>query len=1728
MVLEVLEKLFISNKANKKLSDRLRTEEMQELQKHMLHKLKNIPGLSDLDTTTLDFDLSCGDMTGICEQLAVQPLVSSLGLSHDTLKAMMLGKLEEVVFHVSKSFRVSTMWGRTVMRAIISTCPPWSRSWPPEDLLAAAAEMAELQRIPPGISRAFMRFVFASSYFNEGGNYQEHLHSACQLLVQQLSIAEQGPVDHHQPHGSAVTLEEAVSSEVLESIYYVMNGNLEGLTRLMERHWVTDKSKAFIKIMRWYMVLKSSSIEARMETIDIIRIRKDLTELSKEWLGIGNEVFMSLAKLSIVAPKMRNGTFKSIQAKAMLAREYRDCIRTMSQVLKINHYRLDAFLRAIVGSDGPKDAINWLHRNKKVKANIKHATLNLQYLMLPSLRGAEAFRAFGASGGREQSGAGLLTNTSAKAESVSAARQPQPKQPKAENDNMLGLSSMLHMSRLAQAQSSLKNKKNGLATTTIWHACMRTIFQMERSGIGNGPQTQDTHQVTLEGMRAVVMAFRCSPQIQPCMLELASLAVTGTRTRALLSIARFAGIAASRWQSFVRCVTLFGDMERLHHHRKMLKEGDIPFKTEECRRIIEEIAQTLVSLPGAEFVLANTMKKHPQPDLMHIVMKAKTEGATHTPVFAGAEHRATDRGGNNRGAASSIHISTRSVVPGADSWSPCENDLKLLVNNIFPAYPHRRLVLALAEVASGYAHRDSAQKLSKLLDFPPDQVQLLVDLAQGDFLSILGFRTDQLGDRAQVLLNAAINAHGLAKAVIQSDKSEAQVAINQIGPKRKLQLSFGMVPPKELVPLCGMRRLNLLSKITGLSDINVLKTVQQDTLSEHLEGMMQVSARSIQHMLTVCGRAEQHASDITMGSDATLGTLVYTTPNQLRAANMLSAIEYEREWMESVEADGTVKPVRGALIDKRTASKGPGMKRSNTSVALPGALSALSGTTDTLLITDVDADKEMEGALDDNLEGDEEEEEIDEEGEEVEEEEAVLSTDGAKDTGGKEKKGEGKREEDDEDEDEAGNDEDEDENAEEEEEDEEEDDDDDNIDDEEEEGDEEEDEEAEYDDDEEEGEAVMESFGEEQPAKTREARQRNSAISKSSSHASIPPSNGVVGKVLPAVQKLLAADIEGCMTVILASLLQSDQQPPSEQKRDDDVMIRFLLRDGSAPVTESQQALDGNCLAFLRLLLKVCGVQQLVVSNAAKGGCTGSKLALSDTHFSIPDPAWTKLTELAVDEFNPMLLRRRQRRRRRLLLLLLLLLKGLCDQANSLLPITHNICDVTYFFMLLLLLGCGQLNLCHFPGVPNMNPQLVAAAQEPAALVMQAACAAAAHDVKRVKATFLPLLSTLTQNPAALDLQLTFLMTLAVGSSSESPGAVKKSITEMSRLTEYPELLLGTLALLRNDTSDLSAAAQYFETELNLMSSELFMGLVAAVKHKCADLGVLPAALNISPIHASAVVSVTNYSRVDRSLSHMGMLAHLIQLRSSQSLQPLLDILQGQQESVSRWGRELSRCSSSDAPSPQPSVLPEGVPKQQGNSDTRHLLYVADAVAAVAAGRRPIAEHHLMALEEALLPHMDAMEECADPGEPDEHGELPKRHMVCLRREGLELMICLGQRQWAAMEEIAEKWLSSFGDTGTRWQWHPEVMSAIDNTAASDSHEAGGTRQAMARRHVSFSVKSKASDLMTTAADIKKSKKSVQKRLTAAFKTAKTRYDCVRSVAACALTHTILFEYPAH
>ncbi|KAK3237274.1 hypothetical protein CYMTET_52641 [Cymbomonas tetramitiformis] len=134
----------------------------EELQQAAVSKLSRLPGLDSVDADLLLKRIANNDFSGISAQLAAQPLVSSLGLSMDAIQCILKGELDEVEKHVSKALDVHSMRGRAVIRAILSTCPPWGRASPPPGLLQAVETLSKEANIPVPIAKALASFIFAS------------------------------------------------------------------------------------------------------------------------------------------------------------------------------------------------------------------------------------------------------------------------------------------------------------------------------------------------------------------------------------------------------------------------------------------------------------------------------------------------------------------------------------------------------------------------------------------------------------------------------------------------------------------------------------------------------------------------------------------------------------------------------------------------------------------------------------------------------------------------------------------------------------------------------------------------------------------------------------------------------------------------------------------------------------------------------------------------------------------------------------------------------------------------------------------------------------------------------------------------------------------------------------------------------------------------------------------------------------------------------------------------------------------------------------------------------------------------------------------------------------------------------------------------------------------------------------------------------------------------------
>ncbi|KAK3245123.1 hypothetical protein CYMTET_45292 [Cymbomonas tetramitiformis] len=1342
--LEALRELFMA-KSDRQLASHLQTTEIANLRESMVTKFKTHAGLQGLNPSTLAFNLSCRDIESVCEQLITQPLVASLGLSHEALMAMMQGDIQEVERNVSKKLEISTMWGRAVMRGIIATCPPWNRAWPPTELLGAVAELANLAGIPEGFSCAFVRFAVAALKSNK-----EQLHTSCQLLIQQLSNVENHRDQQHINSG-ILTLDEVISSEVLESVFLLINGNLDGLVRLIERHWATSESKPLVKLLRWYVALKSSLGGAHVGKLELTHIRADLVSLSSQLLDIDKEVFRQLAKLCMTSSE-----------PSSLA-EHKRCIAELGTALKLDGsildradqstLPLDAYLQAVKGSKSAQHAVQWMSPFLKETAPAKKQKKN--------------------------------------------ARIRKKK-------NLLALSSIVHRSWIDKEHRRLPpSMSNNLAAGTILRACLLSIFTPEPSADGSirGVDVPRTAQLSMVDLQPVVMAFHSGTVTQRCLMEVAALSLwRGSNVTALPNLARFAGIQVEKMELFSHFVALFALIER--------------------------------------------------------------------------------------------------------------------------------------------ARADS-----------------------GDYLRILGLRIAELGDRSRVVLAAAIDQCAPAKRMLKTvrgfeeGRSGAKKGEGDNAPagvfetRRNLHDTFGLLDIKVLMPLCWMRRLQLLSKLTEMSEYGIVKALQQAHLSKSKTSTYQVLVRNIERDIKVIGTSlDKLLRECTQAANPTIDvssgplqeTLVYTTPSQMRAADMLSALDsaYTSQLLSDIQL--LLQPGKNAApISQSVDTDPPGEEECTDTIVHLEPLENVPKTTDA--ITDDDKrnlDQEKDDKVEENATKEPKEKQshdgnLDKESEDGDGKKEEEAENGAED--GKvqedEKVEEAEEDEDEEVEDEEVEDEDE------------------EVEDEEVEDEEVEDEEG----DDEEGEEVeladvmdeINNLGESKSTAKSPQWAKALEMHKQKSQAD------TVTDLLKCTQQLLNADMEHYVSLLLAPLQSGNYD--GNIKNIEEKLKSLLLK----TTTEGHEI---RLTPYLRIFLKACALQQHAVNNALNSRCSGSKLRLEDPPLCVAARTWQTVV----------------------------------NQCNK---------------------------LCAESPFPHLEKNLSRTLGSYTALFTQAACAARSSDLHAIKTAFLPLVRITSTIPDAAELQLVFFMTVALGSALENSQTVRKSM-ELSRLRNQPQLMLSTLSLFHNDATNLTAAAEFFEAELGLVPSEMFVGLVAAVKHDSEGLGVLPSAMNLSHCLASAIVSITNYTTAARDASQIGALSHFIGLKRPQALEPLLNILQGQRGCVSHWAQKLAGSAASKKNGPQQK---ERMLEQE---EERMLLHRADAVAAIAAGRWPIDEHHLAAMEQALLPHLHpALASCGEHGvashvdyftnvtQEEQETAPPVRLQV-----GVKLMILLGHRRNNAMQEVADKW----------------------------------------------------------------------------------------------------------
>eukprot|EP00854_Cymbomonas_tetramitiformis_P021341 gene21341-25647_t len=233
---------------------------------------------------------------------------------------------------------------------------------------------------------------------------------------------------------------------------------------------------------------------------------------------------------------------------------------------------------------------------------------------------------------------------------------------------------------------------------------------------------------------------------------------------------------------------------------------------------------------------------------------------------------------------------------------------------------------------------------------------------------------------------------------------------------------------------------------------------------------------------------------------------------------------------------------------------------------------------------------------------------------------------------------------------------------------------------------------------------------------------------------------------------------------------------------------------------------------------------------------------------------------------------------------------------------------------------------------------------------MKAAFAANVGDVKKIYDAYLPLVQMSGQRGESRQesdrkvmAQTKFLLALALGRMPGGKRLTFEAFDDLNVKTAIqvpPVLLHHTVALFHSDISHINAASLHLEDELKLNAASL-TSILATVKHMHSALGNLPNLMGISPGVAKSLVSITDRKLVPNNPRHFGPLAVLIGMKDLNTMEPLIDVLQGEAVSGLTWHQ---------------------------NWVEAHYLAIADAIVAVAGNTANLMEQHVAALSEILLP----------------------------------------------------------------------------------------------------------------------------------------------------------------
>ncbi|KAK3283815.1 hypothetical protein CYMTET_8504, partial [Cymbomonas tetramitiformis] len=1331
-------------------------EALEELQQAAVSKLSHLPGLDSIDADLLLKSIANNDFSGISAQLAAQPLVSSLGLSTDAIQCILKGELDAVEEHVSKALHVRSKRGRAVIRAILSTCPPWGRASPPPGLLQAVEMLSQEANIPVPIAKALASFMFASVRYKNG---KTQWNAATEHLLEQILAMEvaQKSQSGHPPYR---LLREVIGSEILTCVINLALGDMRGLVLLLERYWHTPASEALLKIARWYSYGSGNDTGSGLEPQALQSLRDDLATFSEKWLNIKADAFTALADLA-------SGTKVQLEF--------------LSEALNLKVSELRSYLQAT--------AI-------RTDATLLHSAVG----QLVKLMGPE----------------------------------PQT------SSFMFGLSSTVYGNNLADEQEAALRRMYKPGAAAIWCACLHS--------------SSEAAPLNVHDMRSVVLALKSSKQ--RVLMEIAAVAISGTSATAnmLPNISLLLGVPRHAIRHFGLCVLLFADNERLYiEDEEKVKSWKSVASRLARRARIRRMWRTMMMLPGGHQERANRLAKMSKEEtarsLQSVGLKVGSIGSKLT-VTAGRNQKAAPGSGDKSISGRALQMALSPEAP------PTHDELQKAILKSFPNHQHQQAVLALAHMASGRPTEVALSTLARLLQLDKEVISLLVDLTMGDFLRVLGFRTQELIEKREKVQAAAeeakvkalksknaslkagstlkkirstqgsarsvyklLNAHG-APARLGTGSAEG-ISVSELD-SDMVQNRFSQLPAVQILPLCRGERLKLLSLVTGLPTLEVITTAQQvrrwcewgearNDFINHMAGAMNINPRSMFTLMRACGIQRPSARLGRAKGSQKLGAGAVG-----RARRMLSALHDILADAHPTTQDSFLGVV-GEVQHKASSEKQrtpPTLLEEDEEGAVPEA-SSRSGDI-AQAVTEVyagevkvfpeltqsvspDTKKLRPGvlaAVTQHAEHSTHSEPA------QHAEHAAGSADGSRG-------------------------------------------------------------------------AVPMNLAAVTHARAAAAMLMNlhstnleavlchkllhmvgsKQIHEKSFASHLNKGLQDVGKLGEQLQdnfrppNIISEQIQGRILQgtgdKLASDSKTDTDRPASDELEDELLDHMLTK--SLWTSTANVVRGHHSFAFLGLYLQACRMQHLAQQAASRSPCAGRTLPIEDSGFTLPPRMW------------------------------------------------ETVKQVTY-----------TLDMVKVLHMEELDGHKTAA--QTAMLLLQAAFVSKLGDHKCLQEVFLPLVRLVNLRGEA-EVRTNFLLALAVGAPPGETQIMQKAFSSghIRAVTRVPATLLSsTVALFHHDTASITFAAQFFQGELRV-SNETLTGMLAAVKHMPDTLGVLPSLMGIPPNLASALVAVTNHSSQPRNPRQMGALGVLIGMEQMLAIDNLVDILHGKPQCVTQldWEKEV-------------------------------------------------------------------------------------------------------------------------------------------------------------------------------------------------------------------------------